>query len=147
MLVGGSLHADGVRVLADSARELGERGAGSVRWLAVCRNYGERDKAFLESALADAGVRDSFELRYDLPFAEVQELTTRARIGFIGYPDRPYYRIALPMRVLEYMAVGLPFVTARLPLVSALIEGEDVGRLEPAGDARAYADRAGSPTS
>ena len=37
------------------------------------------------------------------------------------------------------MAVGLPFVTGRFPLVEELLDGEEVGLLEPLGDASAYA--------
>lgn len=139
ILVGGSLHHDGVPVLVETAAELGRMGFGDARWLAICRNYGEKEQAFLERSLEEAGVRDNFELRYNRPFKEVQELTTRARVGFIGYPVRPYYQIALPIRVFEYMAVGLPFVTGRFPLVEQLLRGEDVGILAPAGDAHAYA--------
>ena len=139
VMVGGSLHEDGVAVLADTAAKLAELHGGDVRWLTVCRNYGEAHKEHLEASLSRAGVRDLFDLRYDLPFQEVQQLTTRARVGLIGYPDRPYYRIALPLRVLEYMAVGLPFVTARFELVDQLVGGEEVGLFKPPGDAGAYA--------
>lgn len=144
ILVGGSLHHDGVTVLARTAAELKAAGFSETTWLAVCRNYGERDKQALERALADAGVRDQFELRYDLPFTEVQELTARARVGFIGYPERPYYRIALPIRVFEYMAVGLPFVTADYPMVADLVRSDEVGVLSPPGDAYAYAAALGA---
>lgn len=139
VMVGGSLHRDGVEVLVRTAAELHRIGPPDMRWLAVCRNYGQEEKARLERALSEAGVRSAFDLRYDLPFQEVQQLTTLARVGLIGYPDRPYYRIALPLRALEYMAVGLPFVTGRFPLVEELLDGEEVGLLEPLGDASAYA--------
>jgi glycosyltransferase involved in cell wall biosynthesis len=139
VMVGGSLHEDGVAVLAETAAKLVELSPGDVRWLAVCRNYDEPKKEHLERSLTGAGVRHLFDLRYDLPFQEVQQLTTTTRVGLIGYPDRPYYRIALPLRVLEYMAVGLPFVTARFELVDQLVGGEEVGAFEPPGDAGAYA--------
>ena len=71
MLVGGTLAEDQID-LHRSDRRAPRRApaAAPVRWLVVARDADARERRRLEDALTSAGVRDSFQLRYDLPFVE-----------------------------------------------------------------------------
>ena len=60
----------------------------------------------LESALDRAGVRDRFDLRYNVPFAEMRALLEASRIAFLLYPGDANYAARIPIRIFEYMACG-----------------------------------------
>jgi glycosyltransferase involved in cell wall biosynthesis len=133
VLVGGSLLDDLIPVLADTAREL--RLAGTeARWLVAARNYTDRERALLEAALEERGVRDAFDLRYNLPFTEMPGLMSCSRIGFVLFKG-----VAAPQRMFEYMSCGMPFVASDLPWVSTYLAGTGAGDLA-ADHPRAYAE-------
>jgi glycosyltransferase involved in cell wall biosynthesis len=133
VLVGGSLLDDLIPVLADTARELQALGAGDVRWLVAARNYTDRERRLLERALEERGVRDAFDLRYNVPFTEMPALMSCSRIGFVLFKG-----VAAPQRMFEYMSCGMPFVASDLPWVSTYLAGTGAGDLAE-DDPRAYA--------
>lgn len=137
ILVSGTIEHDQLSLLAQTAVELEQRGKAR-RWLIAARDFTPANRAHLESILADHGLRDGFELLFDVPFREMQQLMSRARVGFILYGAGPAYASRLPMRIFEYMAAGLPFVAADLPGAASVID-EDAGVLARAGDPVAYA--------
>jgi glycosyltransferase involved in cell wall biosynthesis len=94
----------------------------------------------LVSALDRAGVRDRFELRYNVPFIEMKDLMSRSRVGFVPYPGDVNYSARIPIRIFEYMACGLPFVASDLATTAEFTRGLDVADLVPAGDAVGYAE-------
>lgn len=62
-----------------------------------------------------------------VPHAEVANVLRRARIGFNYHPMQKRFQVALPMKVYEYMACGIPVVCSRFPeLADQLCEGEIV---------------------
>jgi glycosyltransferase involved in cell wall biosynthesis len=138
VLLGGSLPDDQMQLLAATAAEL-ERVRPGVRWLLAARSYGEREQRLLESALEDEGVRKHFELRYNVPFAEMKAMMAASAIGFVLYPGDVNYGARIPIRIFEYMASGLPFVASDLPTTAAFTEDRGVAELVPAGDPVAYA--------
>lgn len=140
VLLGGSLFADQVPLLAQTAAALAGLGLKDVRWLVAARSYGRREQELLESALVRAGVRDRFELRYNVPFVEMKDLMARSRVGFLLYPGDANYGARIPIRIFEYMACGLPFVASDLPTTAEFTRGHDVADLVPAGDAARYAE-------
>jgi glycosyltransferase involved in cell wall biosynthesis len=138
VLLGGSLPDDQIQLLAATAAEL-ERVRPGVRWLLAARSYGEREQRLLESALEDEGVRKHFELRYNVPFAEMKAMMVASAIGFVLYPGDVNYGARIPIRIFEYMASGLPFVASDLPTTAEFTRGRGVAELVPAGDPVAYA--------
>ena len=140
ILIGGSLPDDQMPLLAATARELEARGLGDLRWLVVARNYGDRERELLISELEGAGVRDRFELRYNLPFLEMQGVMRSSRVAFLLYPSDENYAARIPIRIFEYMAAGVPFVGPDLPTTAQFVAGLGVADLAPAGDPVAYAE-------
>ena len=138
VLLGGSLPDDQIPLLAATAAEL-ERLRPGVRWLVAARSYGEREQRMLETALEEEGVRDLFEVRYNVPFTEMQAVMAASAVGFVLYPTDVNYGARIPIRIFEYMASGLPFVASDLPTTAAFTRGRGVAELVAAGEPVAYA--------
>lgn len=91
----------------------------------------------------DAGTREEFDdsintfnlnavIYYQewIPPEKIGLLLKRSRIGlWIFNPKNKRLRLATPLKVLEYMAAGLPVVSIKTPLMKSLIEYNDLGRL------------------
>jgi glycosyltransferase involved in cell wall biosynthesis len=130
VLLGGSLPDDQVPLLAETAARLEELADRPLRWLVAARSYyGQDDRDMLESALTQAGVRDSFDLRYNVPFAEMRVLLEASRIAFLLYPGDANYAARIPIRIFEYMACGMPFVGSDLPTTAQFTAGLGVAEL------------------
>ena len=138
VLVGGSLPEDQVPLLVATAARLAADGR-RLRWLVAARSYGPREIAALEDALTRGGVRDAFELRYNVPFSRMGELMAASALGLVIYPAHENYGARIPLRVFDYLAAGLPFVASDLPTTADYVAGEGVGELVAAGDPEAYA--------
>ena len=138
VLLGGSLPDDQIPLLAATAAEL-ERMRPGVRWLVAARSYGEREQRMLEAALKEEGVRERFDVRYNVPFAEMKAMMSASAIGFVLYPGDVNYGARIPIRIFEYMASGLPFVASDLPTTAEFTRGRGVAELVAAGDPVAYA--------
>ena len=140
VLLGGSLPDDQVPLLAETAARLEELADRPVRWLVAARSYyGAEDREMLESALTRAGVREHFDVRYNVPFAEMRELLEAARIAFLLYPGDANYAARIPIRIFEYMACGIPFVGSDLPTTAQFTGGLGVAELVEARP-EAFAD-------
>ncbi len=133
VLVGGTLAEDQIDLIARTAEHLAELHPAPVRWLVVARDADARERARLEDALTSAGVRDSFQLRYDLPFVAMKGVLHSTRLGFIPYPGDVNYADRIPIRIFEYMATGIPFVAGDLATTSAFLRDQGVAELVPAG--------------
>lgn len=78
---------------------------------------------------------------------EARELLLRARVGFAVLQATPAYVDALPTKMFEYFAAGVPVIASDFPLWREIIDGHACGQLvdqrDPAAIARAlrrYAD-------
>lgn len=97
----------------------------------------ERER--LELDLAKRGVADATRLVGAVPPAVVPKWLARMDAGIAPYPltSRFYFS---PLKVLEYMAAGLPVVASRIGQIAELVGEGRSGILCPAGDAVALAD-------
>lgn len=132
VLVAGTISDDLKQELADTAAELERRRGRPTTWRVVMRNADDGDLARMEALLTARGVRERFELVTNEPFTAMHAHLADARIGFILFRG-----CAVPQRIFEYMAAGLPFVISDLPWVSEVVD-EDVGLLATA-EPSAYA--------
>ena len=139
VLVGGSLPPPQLHLLAETAGKLRERLGRPARWVVAARHLHPPDEALLEERLRAHGVRDDVVLLHDRPFEEIRALAAQSAVAFAPYPGDAHYLVALPIRLFEYMAWGVPFVASELPAFADLLRGEEVGRLTPPGDVDAYA--------
>ncbi len=75
----------------------------------------------------------------EVPHHEVPEYLTQADVGVAPYPmlDNFYFS---PMKVIEYMAAGLPVVASSLGQLRELIDHGETGLLVPPGDRSSLAD-------
>jgi hypothetical protein len=99
------------------------------------------------------GTRPSFDAAYRsagaltnpmLPFRTMLHELTRYRWGFCGHPDdHPQWQKAMPNKLFEYLAAGLPVIAWNCKEVSEYIEKFDVGLTVDSYDGllSAFADR------
>jgi glycosyltransferase involved in cell wall biosynthesis len=139
VLFGGSLSQRQIPLLAATAGGLRSLLGRPVRWLCAVRHLDTRTERLLDSALREQGVHDEFSILANRPFDEMRRLANESAVAFAPYPEDALNRIALPMRLFEYMAWGVPFVTSELPALTTLLGDQEVGRFAPAGDAQGYA--------
>lgn len=96
---------------------------------------GDGDAPYLRGLRELAGVRgvcECVEFRGRIPYDAVPAVLAEADIGLATFRDTPLGRFAFPLKVIEYMAAGLPVLCTRGS------EGEEILRRHPAGRAVAF---------
>lgn len=73
---------------------------------------------------------------------EARKLVAQARIGFVTLHPTPAYVDALPTKLFEYMAAGIPAVVSDFPLWRDIVESLDCGILVDPNDTSAIAEAA-----
>jgi glycosyltransferase involved in cell wall biosynthesis len=142
VFLGSFRHWHGVRHFALAARQLIERGSG-LSFLAIgggpelpAMEEEVRDWALPEGRLVFAGPR---------PHESVPELLAVGDIGVAPFdvaahePLREYGFYWSPLKVFEYMAVGMPVVTIDIPPLNDIVRHGREGLLYPSGDVDALA--------
>ena len=140
VLVGGSIKTPQMVMLAETAARLRERRGRRSSWVVVGRNFRPADEARLLDELAARDLAGDVTMHSNLSFDEVHELARRSAVAFAPYPGDPHYRVALPMRLFDYMAWGVPFVTSEFTALQELVNGLEPGVMVPPGDVDAYAE-------
>jgi len=79
------------------------------------------------------------QLLPNIPSPDIITHLNRARIGLLLDLDVPRRRAAMPIKLFEYMAAGLPVIATRVGQAADLIEELDCGIVVEAGDSDAYA--------
>lgn len=74
-----------------------------------------------------------------LPHPLAMAVAADATVGLSPLRDHPNYRDALPTKVLEYLALGVPVVASDLPGTRTALDGLDAVWLVPPGDVDALA--------
>ncbi len=113
----------GVELLVNAASELVSEIDGLRLEL-----YGEGDSLdAIRSRAAELGIEDSLLLtgRY-LPQAEVLEQVQSAHVGVIPNLSSRLNRFALSSKMLEYVALGIPVVSADLPTIREHFSDDEV---------------------
>jgi glycosyltransferase involved in cell wall biosynthesis len=69
-----------------------------------------------------------------IPHESLLKYLASATVGLIPFGDVPSLRIAIPTKLFEYMALGLPVVASDLPPIRPFIEQAECGILVPPSD-------------
>jgi glycosyltransferase involved in cell wall biosynthesis len=88
----------------------------------------------LREELIRRGAARRFHLEGPIPHAETARAIARARIGIIPLPDMPKYQNNIPMKLFEYMAVGIPVVMSDLPPSRTFVENSGAAIMVPPSD-------------
>ncbi len=128
----------GITIVPEVAEELCRRRPG-----ARLRLLGRLDRWPVLPGLPDpsAWSRIGVDVLGTVPFPEVRGHLLRARVGWLPLdPSVPNARRAWPIKLVEYMAAGLPIVASDLPVPARVIGEYRCGIVVPGLDARAHAE-------
>lgn len=75
-----------------------------------------------------------------IPPLEARALVSRARIGLVLFQPTPAHVDAMPTKLFEYMAAGIPVIASDFPLWRDIVTDAGCGLLVDPTDARAVAD-------
>lgn len=76
-----------------------------------------------------------------ITYEDLPRLLQQADVGLAILLPEPRYVAALPVKMFEYMAAGLPVIASNFPAISRVISSTDCGLLvDPLADAAALAD-------
>jgi glycosyltransferase involved in cell wall biosynthesis len=62
-----------------------------------------------------------------IPGEEVPRVLAQSRVGIAFFKPLKNYQEALPTKLFEYMAAGIPFISTDLPFLVNLFDGKDCG--------------------
>jgi glycosyltransferase involved in cell wall biosynthesis len=110
-----------------------------IQALALCRTQDVRfvcvgsrtleHRAYVEGAAEAAGVLDRVEVRGWATGAALAAVKKEIDLGVAILSDQFLNTIASPLKVLEYLSAGLPFVATRLAGIARLVRDGEHGRL------------------
>jgi glycosyltransferase involved in cell wall biosynthesis len=96
--------------------------------------------ADLRRAAHAHGVQDRVTLLPSVPLEELLAHTAEADVGVTLLQDTcENHRLALPNKLFEYIAAGIPVVASALPEIRSLVESRGIGWCVAPGDAAALA--------
>ncbi len=131
---GGLAPRFGVGTIIRAFAQLGD--AAARLELRVCGSGDERDAlAALAAELAPGRIDIAPE---PVPFADIPRELERAHLGVVPTLHDGFTELLLPVKLLEYVHMGLPVISSRLPVISRYFTDDDV-RFFPPGDATALA--------
>jgi glycosyltransferase involved in cell wall biosynthesis len=99
--------------------------------LVMAGNIGTQEKAWLER------LGEGAEWRGRLDRAGVARLLSESSVGICLLHPEPNYLHALPTKLFEYMAAGLPVITSDLPVSRKIVEQAGCGLVVAHGDSEA----------
>ena len=84
-------------------------------------------RSHLQGLISAHGLQDVVRLTGQVPYEEVQAYLARAAIGLAFFQPNDLRRYAAPLKVLEYMAAGLPTIATVESEAADLVIGEACG--------------------
>jgi glycosyltransferase involved in cell wall biosynthesis len=107
------------------------------------RLVGPLDPAYrtpFERRVLNAGLRDRVEITSWVPYEKMLDHLTDVTVGVYCNPPTPWFHVAQPLKVCEYLGLSKPTVAWDYPGVHRLLDGGRLGILVPPGDISAFAD-------
>jgi len=124
----------GMLVIGAALQRLAKRGLRPrLRLLGIWTNPAE-EQAFLQSI---SGLEGQVNTVGWVPFEQIAESLSSADIALAVLQPIPRYVAALPVKLFEYMACGLPVVISDFPAVRQVVAGSDCGILVDPADVEA----------
>ena len=132
----GSLSASRLEFLLDVAARVSTEHP-QARWAIV----GIHDAALpqVEALVASRDLVDRVRIVGKVPHERIGEYLRVSRVGVNHHPRERRFDVAIPVKVFEYMAAGLPVVSSELPLLRQLAGDDAIAYVDP-GDRDAFAD-------
>jgi glycosyltransferase involved in cell wall biosynthesis len=98
---------------------------------------GDGDDVVRLSALVDElGLRDAVDIQRGLrPIEELRPILDRASAGIVPIVDNAFTRYMLPVKLLEYVALGIPVISSSTPTIRAYFDETMVSFFRPGDEA------------
>jgi glycosyltransferase involved in cell wall biosynthesis len=72
-------------------------------------------------------LKSHFFLFDAIPYEQISEFYNKSKIGLCIFKDNPVYRIIMPIKIFEYMAMGLPYICNNFGHAAKLAKLENCG--------------------
>lgn len=97
--------------------------------LRICGSGEERSNL---AALASTIAPDRIDVAPDaVPFSAIPDELSAAHIGVVPTLLDRFTELLLPVKLLEYVHMGLPVISSRLPAITSYFSGEELRLVEP----------------
>lgn len=128
---GGIYRSKGFQLMLDAWRILKEEGTRCD--LEVRGNLGANlSRADLDAMLRERGIQDTVKVSGWVPYEEIPKHLHQARVGFsLIAPDVRNHVLAMPNKVMDYVACGLPLVLSPIPSHREIVERYGCGTVIP----------------
>ena len=77
--------------------------------------------------ISDNKLEDYFELKNFVPYNEINSYYDKSWCGLSIFRDNPVYHILMPIKIFEYMAMGLPFICNNFGHPARIAEANQCG--------------------
>jgi glycosyltransferase involved in cell wall biosynthesis len=104
---------------------------GRVEWAGLPASVPRDARAWTKAGVEFAG---------SVPAEAVPAALAEMSVGWIPFHDTANNRRSVPLKLLEYMAAGLPVVASDIGYLSTIVRESGCGLLASAGDAAAHAE-------
>ena len=121
-------------VIGAALQRLAKRGLRPRLRLLGTWTHPAEEQAFLQSI---SGLESQIDAAGWVPFEQIAESLSSADIALAVLQPIPRYVAALPVKLFEYMACGLPVVISDFPAVRQVVAGSDCGILVDPADVEA----------
>lgn len=139
LLYVGRLSVDrGLLIYAELVRALRQQGLPARLRLAGAFNSSLEEAQFRQRC---ENLQHAVELIGWVPYRDVPALLREADVGLALLQPEPYYVAAIPVKLFEYMAAGLPVLISNFPAVAEIVKASDCGALLDPTDVAAAAER------
>lgn len=143
MIYSGRLSRDrGLEIMADILKELRSMGIPARLLLLGAFIPAQEEEDFHQYAM---NITEWIEFMGWVNFESIPHVLSKADVGLAILTSEPRYVAATPVKLFEYMAVGLPVVASDFPLIHQIIKTDQCGLLvnpeaDPAGIAHQIAE-------
>jgi glycosyltransferase involved in cell wall biosynthesis len=97
------------------------------KWQVILKLLGKFPDAHFEKRVKSMGMYPKVNFLGFVPLEEVHSHLSTARIGLVLFHPAPNHLKAMPNKMFEYMAAGLPVIASNFPLWKEIVETSNCG--------------------